>query len=910
MNDTPRLIEHAFPLEQASLDSVHEKNVRHGHISTLHIWPARRPLAACRAALLATLLPDPGDEKKRQELCEKIGGKVVEGVDPKTGRVKRETRGGVLHWHGQKEWDSIEQQKTDLEWLREEIRKVYGRAPKVLDPFSGGGAIPLEAMRLGCEATAVDINPVAWFILKCTLEYPQKLAGQKKRLPDFVLRDRDFMTDYFKAIPGKEGKNKYRTPKQLEDRVRQHFGEAIAKRGKAKEEQAHFNDDHPDWSEEGHGHTEELDADLAWHVRAWGSWVLAEARKELAPYYPTYADWEPLKDGHKAYEKQPMRLVPLKDYGTLDMEALNGNLGDDYLDDETNPRWIAKPTVAYLWARTVRCKDCGATIPLLKTRWLCKKEKKRVLLTMDTLGRGKGVRFGIDENVPSRGGNAGQKREHDKKIGAGTMSRSGVKCPCCDTISTSEDVRIQGREGILGTTLLAVVAETPKAKNYRLPTEHEFDVAEISRSDVERTFENIPHGILYEATPKGGGQRASRAFSIWGYGVTNWSKAYINRQLNTLGTLLSKVRTVKEASTICKYDDEWTSGIVTSLAAALDRTADRSSMQCHWDLSRITVASTFVRFALPINWDFCECNPIHTAAGSFINQVDWIAMVFEGTASSISKTTPPPVCENRSALVNTSKKYDLILTDPPYYDAIPYSDLMDFYYVWLKRSIGDFNSEFNQAFSNELGPKWDREKNDGELIDDDTRQDGDTKKSKQVYEDGMARSFSQALDCLEDGGRFVVVFANKNPDAWETLVSALVRAGFVVDGSWPIQTEMGNRSRAHGSAALASSVWLVCKKRSASARAGWDNTVLDEMRSRISEKLRNFWDAGIRGPDFVWAATGPALEAYSKHPVVKKADEPGKLMTVSDFLVHARRMVVEFVVGQVLSGKDSATTDL
>ena len=197
-NNPKRLIEVAFPLKQTSLDSVHEKNVRHGHISTLHIWPARRPLAACRAALIATLLPDPGDPEKRKEILEKLGGKVVQKVKRKkteagwVEEMSEETEGGILHWGRESE--------PDLDWFRQEIRKAYGgRAPKVLDPFAGGGAIPLEAMRLGCEATAVDINPVAWFILKCTLEYPQKLAGQKRPLPDFAVQDREFMSDFLKA---------------------------------------------------------------------------------------------------------------------------------------------------------------------------------------------------------------------------------------------------------------------------------------------------------------------------------------------------------------------------------------------------------------------------------------------------------------------------------------------------------------------------------------------------------------------------------------------------------------------------------------------------------------------------------------------------------------------------------------
>ena len=177
-----RLIEVEFPLKQVSLDSVHEKNVRHGHISTLHIWPARRPLAACRAALIATLLPDPGRPEERKKILERMAGRVMETIQRKrvggrvVEKVKEGTVGGILHWG--------RENSPDLAWFREEIRKAYGgRAPKVLDPFAGGGAIPLEAMRLGCEVTAMDINPVAWFILKCTLEYPQRLAGQTRGLP-------------------------------------------------------------------------------------------------------------------------------------------------------------------------------------------------------------------------------------------------------------------------------------------------------------------------------------------------------------------------------------------------------------------------------------------------------------------------------------------------------------------------------------------------------------------------------------------------------------------------------------------------------------------------------------------------------------------------------------------------------
>lgn len=216
---------------------------------------------------------------------------------------------------------------------------------------------------------------------------------------------------------------------------------------------------------------------------------------------------------------------------------------------------------------------------------------------------------------------------------------------------------------------------------------------------------------------------------------------------------------------------------------------------------------------------------------------------------------------------------------------------------WTLFGLG---ADFDSAFKEPLGPKWSPETNDGELVDQPGRFANNGAASKEAYETGMAAVFGKCYAALAPEGRLILVFANKNPNAWETLVSALIRAGFVVDASWPIRTERGARTNAITTASLASSVWLVCKKRSP-ARPGWDTGVLAEMRGRIHAQLRAFWDAGIRGPDFVWAATGPALEAYSKYPVVKKANAPDGLMTVSEFLREVRRLVVDFVVARVLS---------
>src|SRR6266487_4051497 len=838
-----RLIEVDFPLKQTSLDSVHEKNVRHGHISTLHIWPARRPLAASRAALITTLLPDPGNDEERKIMMEKLAGRIVEHVKKKklpNGGVEEqvtvETEGGILHWG--------RESGKDLQWFRDKIREAYGgRAPRVLDPFAGGGAIPLEAMRLGCEVTAVDINPVAWFILKCTLEYPQRLANQLRPLPTFACQSREFMEAYFKA-KGFKGA-------ALEVQLTAH---GLPKEGTAQPELTGIETP-----------VTAVEADLAWHVRAWGWWVLQQAKADLARFYPTV-------DG--------------------------------------------KPTVAYLWARTVTCKNCRATVPLLKTRWLCKKDNKRVVLTMEPNAERTGVVFGVLTDAPVlKKGSATQKREYDKQLAGGTMSRSGVTCPCCNTIMTMEDIRREAHAGRLSAMMTAVVVDGDFGKEYRLPTQEEILMATEAEKELSKVFAEIPFGLPDEPTPKGG-SGASRAFSVDGYGFDKWYKLFTPRQLLALGTFVRHTRAVHEVMLRQGYSQEWAEAMSAYLAIILDRAANYMSTLCIWESVAGEIKQTFLRFALPITWDFAEANPLSISDRFYNGAILNVGRVLD-TFSSAYENTPNSTVLNQSSVQLELQGFDLILTDPPYYDAIPYSDLMDFFYIWLRRTLYGISKDTDSVFQNPLSPKWNHALNDGELIDDSSRFGGDKRKSKTNYENGMYRAFQACYKSLTSDGRLVIVFAHKQPDAWETLVSAVIRSGFVVDGSWPIVTEMRGGVRNFNRASLASSVWLVCKKRPESARPGWDNLVLEEMQKNIIQSLRYFWDAGIRGPDFVWAATGPALEAYSKHPIVKKANEPGKVMGVSEFLGHVRRMVADFVVGRVLtqnggseavSGLDDVTT--
>ena len=877
-----RLIETAFPLRETSAASLHEKTARHGHIATLHLWPARRPLAASRAAIAAALLPDPGDDEARKTLVRRLGGglKAKKQTKAEAGKkvdtTKVEGDGGVLWW-GQ-------ENLPDIAWFRDQIRAAHGgRAPRVLDPFSGGGAIPLEAMRLGCEVVANDLNPVAWFILKCTLDYPQRLSGQVLSMPPHAMRDTAFATAFLKA-QGLKGAR---------------LGQAVARmtaigRGETVQDDLLGDADRP-WERAG----------LGWHVRAWANWVLREARRELSARYPIYAEWQTM-DGTAPTETKPLRLMPAEIEAEETVAELNSGIDATDLRNPKTPRWVVKPTVAYLWARTVQCKSCRATVPLLKTRWLCRTDTRRVALEMTPNAARDGVVFSVSGDVPEPTGNATQRKAAYKALGGGTMSRAGVKCPCCDSVMTMDDLRYEGRAKRLGAVMTVVAVDGPTGKEFRRPTDFELASAEVTAAEVEAAFADVPFGVPRDPLP--GKEAPGIRLPLYGFEV--WSDLFSSRQLLALGNLVRLIRSLPATLERFGYTKDWCAGIQALNVCGLSRLLDFLNTGVQWKIDVPTINHSFARFALPITWDFAEANVIGDRAGSYFLCVDRVATGVDTLDRWALKDQGVKI--TRGSAMTIEGDFDAIITDPPYYDAIPYSDIMDFFYVWLRRCLFGMSPEMDAAFANQLGPKWDHDSGDGELIDDSSRFGGDKAASKKNFEDGMAAVFRRCHAALKPNGILVIVFANKNPDAWETLVGALIRAGFAVDGSLPIQTEQSSRMRAISSAALSSSVWLVCRKRPSTARPGFAAPVLAEMRQKIRTQMHRFWDAGIRGPDFVWAATGPALEAYSRHPVVRRetstTGQP-EMLPVAEFLREVRRLVVEFAVGRVLKPAESEGDD-
>ena len=801
-----RLIEEAFPLQKVSEDSKHEKNVRHGHISTLHIWPARRPLAACRAVTIATLLPDPADapEKMKAEYTRLAGSPLPEKQREYlcNDLIASLTRWGDENGHG--DWDRKDKKGRYINKLRiarELILMAYdGDTPKVMDMFAGGGAIPLEAMRLGCQAIANDYNPVAWFLLKCTLEYPQRLAGKTAKLPDLNL------------------------------------------------------DEPPDLK----------NGDLADHVRLWGQWVLENAQKELGQYYPM-------------------------------------------ID--------SKPTVAYLWARTIPCQDpqCGATVPLLKTLWVCKKAEKILKDTPKNRARPDFLRLKKTKNqtkvvVNARRAlklcpNTETKQVHfeiiaPKKttdVGKPTMSGATAVCPFCDSQQPNDYIKRCGHEGKLKTQMTTVIYQEEYGKEYRPPIQEEVDAAEVPEETLRATADEIPHEMLNELLPKGDKSGAGRWFTVPLYGFKKWSDLFTDRQLLGLMIFVKWTRMARREIQRFGSSPEWLEAIDKYLAINIDRLACYSSMLSIWVVVGECQGQTFGRYAMPITWDFSEINPFSNSTGDFLGGLDWIQRFLNHVLKIKNNCTP--WISRQSSRHPTDQSVDAIITDPPYYDAIPYADLSDFFYIWLRRSIGD---QFPDVFSASLTPKVD------ELIQHSGRFGGNKGIAKVFYEKGMADSFKQARDSLCDEARMVIVFAHKDPDAWETLVRAMVSAGLVVTSSWPIDTERQGGLKVN-SAALATSLWMVCRKRPVKAKIGHYGKVKSEMQKRITERLRYFWDTGIRGPDFVWAAIGPALESYSSYKEVKRMD--GQVFTVTEFLTEVRRIVTDFALGQILHGTSTEALD-
>jgi adenine-specific DNA methylase len=579
---------------------------------------------------------------------------------------------------------------------------------------------------------------------------------------------------------------------------------------------------------------------LADEVRRWGEWINVEAEKELAEFYP----------------KDPDGATP----------------------------------IAYLWARTIVCEGpgCGAEVPLMRSMWLAKKGTHSVALKMLPNRQKKVVDFEILHDLQEAG------------VGQGTVRRGSATCPVCGYSTPVASVRKQfkaRRGGAADARLFCVVTTRPgqQGRFYRLPTESDLDAVRKAAEWLERRkveYKGPLSLIPDEMTPQGGGRGAGRAFSQRNYGMDRFEDLFTPRQSLTLTTLVRLVRESGERMR-AKGDLGLAIAVQTILGCSVDREAEHSSSLCRWNSTGQKIQATFGRQALSMMWDFSETNPFGGSVGSWNS-------VLETTLSPFAAIVPIELT-GQVELANATQHplpddaARIFFTDPPYYDAVPYADLSDFFYVWLRRTIGDIHSGI---LSEQLAPK------NEECIVDEVKG-----KDKEYFEKTMAISMAEGRRVLTPDGIGVIVFAHKSTSGWEAMLKAMIDAGWTFTGSWPIDTEMGTRLRAMDSAALASSIHLVCRPREnpdgsiQEDDVGYWSDVLSKLPKRIHEWLPGLASKGVVGADAIFSCLGPALEIYSRHSRVEKAS--GEVVTLKEFLEEVWAAVSREALSMIFESADA-----
>jgi putative DNA methylase len=795
-----RLIEVALPLKEVSEHSAREKSIRHGHISTLHIWWARRPLAACRAAVFASLIPDPDDpecpEEFRKLVMNNLGKNQFKPTNGDGSSIEDTPRNRCLEfikylvrWENSNNPEYIDPARKLIAAAHKFLHPdTGGDAPKVLDPFAGGGAIPLEALRLGCEAHAIDLNPVAHLIELCTLVYPQKFGHPNSR-----------------SVPNYINWLKFRN---------------LAKR-KAKGESGLF--DEGDTVTTTHDEiipdVEITDAEyrknpLAADVKYWAHWVEAYARQEIGNLYPPGPDHE----------------TPL----------------------------------AYIWARTVKCVNptCGGIVPLVQQLSLVRRSGDSVAIRMTP---------NANCEPPSTTFNIAKGREIDFDPNQGTMSRTSASCPYCHTTIAKRQLEVVGVSEGFGSQLMAVIAHSStNGKVYLLPDDTLCPPMTEAPDEVDVPSEPLPY--------------LRSIFNCHVYGIRKWASLFSPRQLLCVSVF---ARGVREASNrlFANHDEEYAAAVNAYLGLVLDRLADFNTMLCAWKES---AGHTFARQALGMIWDYCEVNPFSSFTGSWQSQLRQVIPVIE-SCSEMPSTDPATVIRGSAATPPIeANTLHAVITDPPYYDAVPYADLSDFFYVWLKRSLCD---TYKFLVSTPLTPKG------SEIVQLAGRNKNYDQKTAKWFEEQMRTSFRAWGVTLVKESITAVMYAHKLTSAWESLISGLLQGGFYVTASWPLHTEMGSRLRAQGAAALASSIIMVCRIREAETSGIWDD-VRQELKEVAQERLEFFWNQGIRGADFFVSAIGPALSVFGKYERVTKLS--GEEVTVGQFLDEVRSLVTNYALTKIL----------
>jgi len=745
-----KLIEVALPLEAINTHSAREKSIRHGHPSTLHLWWARRPLAAARAVIFASLVDDPSahPELYPTEEAQAAERKRLFGIIEE-----------LVKWENSNNQEILDLAKAEI------LKSTGGNPPALLDPFAGGGSIPLEAQRLGLEVHASDLNPVAVMINKAMIEIPPRFAGLPPVNPDS------------RANALREG--------------------WVGAQG------------------------------LAEDVRYYGEWMKQEAFKRIGNLYPKVK-------------------VPTE---------LGGG---------------EATVIAWIWARTVKCPNpaCGCEMPLVKSFQLSKKNGQEAYV------------YPYNEN-----GQISYIVKYGKGSPEGTVNRKGAKCIFCDTPVGFPYIREEGKNGRMGSRLIAVIAEGHNSRIYISPDDEQAFIAQINKPE-DYPDATIPYN--------------PRDFKTPNYGLESFASLFTNRQLIALTTFSSLVQEAQkkaEADAVAAGMDNdhipldeggrgakaYGQAVGVYLAFALDRQANYSSTLNAWGGEFIV--QTFGRQALPMVWDYAESNPFSNSTGNWIGAINWVSSALENlpsTTSSLQKSTVKQFDAQR----DIGMREVMISTDPPYYDNIGYADLSDFFYIWMRQTLKDTYSEL---FRTMLVPKSE------ELIANPYRFNDNIEEARNFFERGIFKSFSQINLYAHKDYPVTIYYAFKQSESsedkngntliassgWETMLSALCKAGFTITGTWPMRTERATGLKASVNA-LASSIVLVCRKRPSDAPVCTRRDFINALKRELKPALAELQRSNIAPVDLAQSAIGPGMAVYSRYSKVLEAD--GSTMSVRSAL--------------------------
>ncbi|WP_197719820.1 MULTISPECIES: DUF1156 domain-containing protein [Pseudonocardia] len=753
-----KLIEVALPLEVINRESAREKSIRRGHPSTFHLWWARRPLAAARAVLFAQLVDDPSSHPERF---------------PSDADLINERKRLHRLIERMVTWENLHDDEVFMQARQEILDSTDGAPPPILDLFAGGGAIPLEAQRLGLEAHASDLNPVAVLINKALIEIPPKFAGRSPVNPEAsVLRQGSW--------PSNTG--------------------------------------------------------LADDVQFYGNWIRDEAEKRIGSNYPKAT----LSDGSKA------------------------------------------SVIAWIWARTVTCPNpaCGIRMPLVRS-WQIGGKKGREAWVIPSTVNGI-VTYRISYTSPSPNGST--------TADSGTVTRTGATCINCSAAVDLKYIRAEGKAGRLGTDLLSIVAEGKRTRHYLPPSTEQIEAASLARP------EDAPDGRLgYDP----------RAITAPNYGLETISDLFTARQLVALTTFsdlvvearervysdaIARCDSTAERSETEKWSASYADAVALYLGAAVSRGADLNNSLVTWSSSRDQARNLFARQAIPMTWDFVEVSPFGGAAGDL-----GVALRTSGEAFAALPGGEPGTVSQLDAQTRQLQGL-LISTDPPYYDNIGYSDLSDFFYVWLRRALRTIHPEL---LSTLLTPK------ENELVANPYRHDGKSG-AHQFFESGFNGIFRRAREHAIPNFPITVYYAFKQVETnmhgeastgWETLLDGMLSAGWSITATWPMRSERGGRMRDIGSNALASSIVLALRPRPASASQTPRRGFISALKGELPQALRELQQGAIAPVDLPQAAIGPGMAVFSRYSAVLNDDG-------SPMSVRAALSLINEVLDEVLSEQE------